>query len=462
MGPINFFLLKKIKFHSIQAQFNKKERISDEFYPMNYTLMDRILALGNLIGHARLGYIEADRDLRVSSWNQGAVQLFGLSEDESMGRFLDELIPLNKRDLQKCKKTHSVSCSHENHKGETIQYDIHFAPIMNTRGDKLGVAVLIKDISGQVKDQACLRIQAEHLSNIFGFAPIGIYHVNMEGKMLSANPEYAWMLGYESAEALVDQITDFAVQIFYDEDRGEDFMFGLYESEKVVRFRCRLRRKDNSSVWALCYAKATHDEFGRMNGFNGFTMDISETIRAEQELKQLNEKLQMLSVMDGLTRIPNRRKFDEYLALEWKRLYRNKDYLSVILCDIDFFKLFNDHYGHQAGDECLQKVARAIHGCVMRPADLAARYGGEEFVIVLPNTDAGGAMVVAEKVRARVGELMIPHARSRVSENVSLSLGIAAMVPGSDNSPESLVAKADHALYEAKGGGRNRSVCAID
>ncbi len=426
---------------------------------MDFKLIDRILALGNLIGHAKLAFMEADNDLRVSSWNQGAANLFGYTEDDTMGRPLNDLIPVSRRDLINCKQTHSLTCSHINNRNKEIQCDIFYAPIISTIGEKIGIAVLAKDISDRLKDKANLKQQEQHLKDIFGFAPIGIYHVDMEGKVVSANPEYAWMLGYESAEAVAEQITDFSSQIFFDKEKAGEFMFGVLEAEEVIRFRCRLKRKDNSFVWALCYAKATHDESGRVDGFNGFSIDISDTVRAEQELKKVNEKLKMLSVIDGLTQIPNRRRFDEYLDSEWKRHYRDKESISIVLCDIDFFKLYNDHYGHQGGDDCLQKVAGAIQECALRPADLAARYGGEEFVLILPNTNAKGALTVAERVRMNVAALQIPHAKSKIYEYVSLSLGVGTMVPGSGNSPEDIVREADESLYLAKANGRNQSFC---
>ncbi len=425
---------------------------------MDFKLIDRILALGNLIGQANLAYIEADTSLQVSSWNPGARQLFGYTEDETMGRFLDELIPVKKRDLMDCKQTQFLACSHSNEEGGTIQCEIYYAPIMNTKGEKLGVAVLASDVSERLKEKESIRHQEQQLKDIFGFAPIGIYHVNRDGRIDFANPEYAWMLGYESAEAVTEQVTNFPEQIFHDPEKAEEFMFGVNEAEEVIRFRCRLKRKDHSFVWALCYAKVSQDESGRKNGFNGFSIDISETVRAEQEIKKVNKKLKLLSVIDGLTQIPNRRRFDEYLGSEWKRHFRDKDHISVILCDIDFFKLYNDNYGHQAGDECLKKVARAINDCAHRATDLAARYGGEEFVVVLPNTDEDGAMAVAEEVRTHVQNLKIDHETSKVNDHVTLSLGVATMVPGSDNSAEELVAMADEALYEAKENGRNQSV----
>lgn len=425
---------------------------------MDIKLIDRTLALGNLIGKARLAYIEANNDLQVTSWNLGAKLLFDYSEDDAIGKSLYEFIPLTEKELTSGKGIQLITSSVVNSSKQEIQCDIYYGPIINTKGEKLGVSVLAKDITARLKDKADIKYHEQNLKDIFGFAPIGIYHVDQTGNIVSANPEYAWMLGYESAEAITERVSDFASQVFYDQEKAEEFLFRLNESEEVIRFRCRLKRRGNSFVWALCYAKVTRDENGRKDGFNGFSIDITETVRAEQELKKANEKLKMLSVIDGLTQIPNRRKFDEYLDSEWKRHHREKTNMSVILSDIDFFKLYNDNYGHQAGDDCLQKVAQAIHGSITRSTDLAARYGGEEFAIILPNTDLEGALTVAEKARTSVEKLMLEHEKSKVSDHVSLSLGVATMVPGADNSAEALVAMADEALYEAKESGRNRSI----
>ena len=425
---------------------------------MNYKLIDRIMALGNLVSHAKLAYIEAGSDLQISSWNKAAVDLFGYGEDDTMGRFLPEIIPVNEIDLIQCKIPRSITCSISKNSGQKVECEIFYTPIVSTKCERLGVAVLAKDISKKIKDSTLLKKQKQYFEDIFGFAPVGMYHVNLEGNITSANPEYAWIMGYESADAVIEHIKDFAVQTFFDKDKAEEFLFGVYEAHEVVRFRCRLKKKDNSFVWALCYAKATYDESGRMDGFNGVSMDISETVRADKSLKKANQKLKELSIMDGLTKIPNRRRFDEYLASEWKRHLRNQSLLSVILCDIDFFKLYNDNYGHQAGDDCLQKVARTIQGSVHRSTDLCARYGGEEFVVILPCTDSHGAMVVAEEIRANVKKLGVEHEKSKVNEHVTLSLGIATMVPDHETSAETLVALADKALYKAKKNGRNQSV----
>ena len=175
-----------------------------------------------------------------------------------------------------------------------------------------------------------------------------------------------------------------------------------------------------------------------------------------RELESTNQLLQKLVSLDGLTHLANRRRFDEYFAQEWQRMTREQAPLSLILCDIDFFKLYNDTYGHQAGDECLRQIAQAIHHSVKRPADLAARYGGEEFVVILPHTQATGGASVATEIQERVQLLKIPHQSSTISPFVTLSLGIATTVPWHDSSPDLLLNIADKALYQAKTAGRNQ------
>jgi diguanylate cyclase (GGDEF)-like protein len=176
------------------------------------------------------------------------------------------------------------------------------------------------------------------------------------------------------------------------------------------------------------------------------------------DLRLANDELQKLALLDGLTRLPNRRRFDEYLGVEWKRSCRERSPLSLLLIDVDHFKLFNDGYGHLAGDECLMAVARTIGGSVRRPADLAARYGGEEFAVVLPNTDAAGALYCAETMRNAVERLRIPHSRSTTGEFVTISVGIAWVTPSDGSSPAELISLTDEALYQAKEQGRNRVV----
>jgi len=177
-----------------------------------------------------------------------------------------------------------------------------------------------------------------------------------------------------------------------------------------------------------------------------------------QELEAVNQELHRLATSDALTQIANRHRFEECLDREWRRMAREKLPLSFILCDLDCFKNYNDTYGHQAGDYCLKAVASAINFCAKRPADLVARYGGEEFAIILPNTNEFGALHVAEEIRDQVSALKIAHAGSNVSQIVTISLGIASMIPDHKISASTLIKAADEALYQAKREGRDRAV----
>ncbi|MBE9145323.1 diguanylate cyclase domain-containing protein [Planktothrix mougeotii] len=174
-----------------------------------------------------------------------------------------------------------------------------------------------------------------------------------------------------------------------------------------------------------------------------------------EQLHQVNHELERLANLDGLTQVPNRRRFDRVLEQEWLRLRREKLPLSLILADIDYFKLYNDTYGHLSGDDCLKQVAQTIHETLKRPADLVARYGGEEFAIILPNTSLAGAIQVAEQIRQAVYNLQLPHIASPGKQVITLSLGVSSLIPPINEEPQILIQKADQALYKAKNRGKN-------
>ncbi|MUH00149.1 diguanylate cyclase [Scytonema sp. UIC 10036] len=183
--------------------------------------------------------------------------------------------------------------------------------------------------------------------------------------------------------------------------------------------------------------------------------------KANQALALANSQLEKLSKLDGLTKIANRRCFDEFLEQEWNRLIGTENYLSLILFDIDYFKNYNDSYGHLAGDECLIKVARAAQAVLKRPSDLLARYGGEEFIAVLPNTNEAGAIKVTKLIQKSIQKLKIPHIKTNDFQSfVTVSLGVAIQTPTAKSSAQNLIDAADKALYKAKEQGRNKWVCA--
>ncbi|HEX5756404.1 MAG TPA: diguanylate cyclase [Arenimonas sp.] len=168
------------------------------------------------------------------------------------------------------------------------------------------------------------------------------------------------------------------------------------------------------------------------------------------------EEISLLSLTDELTRLPNRRRFEQVLVQEWSSALRQKQSIAVLLCDVDHFKPYNDHYGHPAGDDCLRRIAGCIQRALMRRTDVAARYGGEEFIVILPDTDTHGALTSAQRIVNAVRELGLPHSASPVAEVVTVSIGFYAATPSPERDPAEWVSLADSALYRAKAGGRNR------
>ncbi len=176
-----------------------------------------------------------------------------------------------------------------------------------------------------------------------------------------------------------------------------------------------------------------------------------------QQLQRANQKLENIVMIDELTQIANRRCFDHRLNCVWQYLLREKGFISLLLCDIDYFKQYNNIYGHAAGDNCLRLIAQAFKQSVKRSRDLVARYGGEEFVVILPNTASDGAFYVAQEIHQALEQLNIPHRASAVKQHVTLSIGIATVIPTSNMLPLDLIEAADQALYQAKANGRDRS-----
>jgi len=191
---------------------------------------------------------------------------------------------------------------------------------------------------------------------------------------------------------------------------------------------------------------------------------VRARVRTQLVLRERTRALLRLASIDGLTGLANRRAFDAALSQEWRRARRNGTPLSLVMIDIDFFKLYNDHYGHQAGDDCLKQVATALADAVERPGELVARYGGEEFAAILPFCDAEAGVALAEKMRKRIKALAIAHAHSPISDLVTISCGVATLADDISGKPASneaaLLHSSDNALYAAKSGGRDRVVLA--
>ncbi|RTE67349.1 diguanylate cyclase [Amphritea opalescens] len=227
-----------------------------------------------------------------------------------------------------------------------------------------------------------------------------------------------------------------------------------------------LKGNDETRDLPIIFVTALHEEIDELKGFRLGAVDfihkpisspiLLARVRTHLELKRRTDMLEQRALIDALTGIGNRRAYDLSLAAEWGRLQRKGSCLSMLVVDIDQFKLYNDFFGHRQGDECLQALAAALSKVISRASDQLMRYGGEEFVFVLPNTPLAGAVAVAEKLMVEVRALNMPQSPDADHDRVTVSVGVACLEPNNDQPPESLFLLADKQLYEAKGSGRNR------
>jgi diguanylate cyclase (GGDEF)-like protein/PAS domain S-box-containing protein len=215
---------------------------------------------------------------------------------------------------------------------------------------------------------------------------------------------------------------------------------------------------DGRYVWIRDVVHVVRNDDGTVASLIGFMFDISERKRTEQQLIGLQKELEELSFRDGLTGVANRRRFDAIIEIEWSNARRNRQPLSLIMLDIDYFKQYNDRYGHLEGDASLKRIARTLGSAATRARDLLARFGGEEFVLVLPETDQAAACKLAERCRDLIRAEQIPHESSPIDSALTISLGVGTLIPGHDDELLPFVDTVDKRLYQAKQEGRNRVV----
>jgi diguanylate cyclase (GGDEF)-like protein/PAS domain S-box-containing protein len=304
--------------------------------------------------------------------------------------------------------------------------------------------------------------ESQHFINSILDASTNILYVNQfdTGQNIYISRWLSNVLGYfpEDIQAMGDH---FLEKLVHEDDRvsmlAQRRKLAFISDGEMVEMEYRLRHRQGHWRWLMCretvFQRASD---GTPAQIFGTATDITERKQAEVALHEVNRELKRLANIDGLTQVANRRSFDTTLWKEWESIRYNQSPLTLILCDIDYFKRYNDAYGHQAGDVCLQKVAQAIARAVKRTSDMLARYGGEEFAIILPNTSLEGAQKVAEDIYLEVEKLNIPHAQSGVSNRVTVSLGISSIDATLDATPDALIAAADRGLYRAKYEGRNR------
>lgn len=297
-------------------------------------------------------------------------------------------------------------------------------------------------------ENAIKRKKSEDLFSLLSHAMVSIcdcvYITNMDHKIIFANNAFCDTYGYKMEEIMGQE-----GKVLWGDmdipDAGVESL--LSDPEHGGRVEISHRRKDGTTFPVLISKSIVKNDKGDAVSIVRVTRDITE-------IKGLEDELRSLTLTDALSGIANRRKLDLFFEREWASAVRNKSVISLMMIDIDYFKLFNDTYGHQAGDDCLRAVARMIDSILMRPGDIVVRYGGEEFAVVMPGTDKKGALVMGEKIRAGVEGLNIEH-NSYKKGVITISLGVASLKPKKKDSPKDLFGVADKALYRSKEDGRN-------
>ncbi len=268
-------------------------------------------------------------------------------------------------------------------------------------------------------------------------------------------PQIESLLGWSPQSwATVD---DWAARM-HEDDRERVVNFCVTQSKGGFDHEADYRAltKDGRHVWLRDVVHVVRNLDGSVNSLVGFMFDISERKIAEEQLAALQKELEILSFVDGLTGIANRRRFDQVMKTEWANARRNSQPLSLVMVDIDHFKAYNDHYGHLQGDESLKRAAQALSAAATRPRDAVARFGGEEFALILPESDAASAQKIAKRCRSLMFKEQIAHAASPVSQILTLSLGVGTVVPTQEGGMMEFIDAVDRQLYQAKQQGRDR------
>ncbi|MFM0325217.1 sensor domain-containing diguanylate cyclase [Caballeronia glebae] len=272
-------------------------------------------------------------------------------------------------------------------------------------------------------------------------------------------PQIEALLGW--APSSWKSVNDWAERM-HPEDREAVVDFCVSQSKAGTDHEADYRAltRDGGYVWLRDVVHVERNERGEVEALIGFMFDIGERKRTEEKLAQMQRELERLSFSDSLTGVGNRRRFDDVLTREWHAAKDSGKPLSLVMIDIDFFKSYNDYYGHVQGDECLKRVARVL-GEAAGPQHFLGRFGGEEFALILADTDAEAAMRVAQRCRALIAGEAIPHVRSPHDQQVTASFGVGTVVPGERMDVTAFINLTDAQLYQAKDNGRNR-IAAVD
>nr|WP_153364470.1 sensor domain-containing diguanylate cyclase [Rhizobium sp. ICMP 5592] len=398
--------------------------------------------------------------------NHAYARHYGLLPDEMIGRSLFDFIPEYSRAAvaEHLKRVCSVDYSVEDENqvilpnGQIRWMAWRNRALTDADGHVVAIHSVARDIDERVaaeqrlkQSEARYRLLADHGTDM-------VFQLDRHLVRRYVSPACREILGYEPEELIGNEPMNLA----HPDERlqitlaFQALLDGTLERRSIVN---RFRHRDGHWIWVEVQLKTLKDPRTRApTGIIGTLRDVSARKAIEEELQDANRRLQALAEQDGLTGLSNRRFFDAAFLRESSEARQNKTNLALLMIDVDWFKAFNDCYGHPAGDECLKRIGATIQHIVNRPGDVAARYGGEEFAVLLPDTDEPAAAAIAEQIRQAVLELAIEH---RVSPNqvATISVGAAALTEGVVTEAATLLHNADRALYRAKENGRNKVAC---
>ncbi|GAB1540878.1 hypothetical protein NUACC21_35470 [Scytonema sp. NUACC21] len=442
--------------------------------------------LNSFISCSPLGIAIFNSQMQYTLVNDTLAEINGVSAKEHIGKYpwdiLVNLTPapedISQQVLSTGQPVLNVEITGETQKlpGVLRTWLVSYFPICNQTSHPFGVGVMVAEITERRQAELALTDREAMLRAIGDNLPNGaIYQIARE---LDGSDRFHYIsAGIENLFEVQAKDASRDSSLLYNQFLENDYQKFLQATDESMRslsvFDIQLRIQTPSKKHKWLHFRSTPRRFedGRVI-WDGLVVDVTDMKLAEetfrwqaekekslnqtvrklyQQVYTANQKLQRLATLDDLTQIANRRRFDDYLKQEWQRLAQQQAPLSIILADVDYFKCYNDTYGHPAGDTCLVQIAQAISRAVKhRPADLVARYGGEEFIIILPDTDADESVLVVQSIQKEIGEQNLPHAASKVAQHITLSFGIATTFPCQSRREQTVIEAADRALYQAK------------
>lgn len=393
------------------------------------------------------------KDGRIQYCSPAFAHLMALSQQDLGGSHIDHWLDL--LETPPASPWYLARASfqgHVWHRKRALRLRFKLDPMIHDQQSSGAMFFLCEAESAQKTTLDELYSRAFHLNP--GLSAISILET---GEHLDVNGSWLEAMGYQRSDVIGRTAAQMHVWEHGDHSRAE-IVRQLRQYGKIENLEARLRTKDERLLDIIVSAELV-EHHGQLLAFFA-SHDVTRLKQANEArlvLQQNLENWRNMAFLDGLTGIPNRRRFDEMLDKEWRRCARQQSPLSLLMIDIDHFKHYNDYYGHQTGDDCLRVIAQSLNDVVQRPGDLLCRYGGEEFACILPDTDEDGASRIADRMLQRVRDLAIPNMNSPIAHHVTLSIGQASTLPDTLSSSTRLLQQADHMLYQSKLSGRDRS-----